>query len=90
MTQQAGLLQRHHFESGKAVFELNDSSHHDHLVCLDCGRVEEFYDAEIEKRQLRVAKERGFSIREHSLYIYATCARQSCPHRGTGDVQGDI
>ncbi|MGB8435570.1 MAG: ferric iron uptake transcriptional regulator [Burkholderiales bacterium] len=87
--EQAGLLQRHHFESGKAVFELNDSSHHDHLVCLDCGRVEEFYDSEIEKRQLRVAKERGFSIREHSLYIYATCTRQDCPHRQSGDVHTD-
>jgi Fur family transcriptional regulator, ferric uptake regulator len=79
--EQAGLLQRHHFESGKAVFELNDSSHHDHLVCLDCGRVEEFYDSEIEKRQTRVAKERGFSIREHSLYIYAECTRENCPYR---------
>jgi Fur family ferric uptake transcriptional regulator len=87
--EQAGLLQRHHFESGKAVFELNDSSHHDHLVCLDCGRVEEFYDSEIEKRQLRVARERGFSIREHSLYLYATCTRQDCPHRQSSDVGAD-
>jgi len=87
--EQAGLLQRHHFESGKAVFELNDSSHHDHLVCLDCGRVEEFYDAEIEKRQLRVAKERGFAIREHSLYIYASCTRQDCPHRAAGEAHGE-
>src|SRR5262245_9503557 len=66
--EQASLLQRHHFESGKAVFELNNASHHDHLVCMQCGRVEEFYDAEIEKRQNRIAKERGFNIREHSLY----------------------
>ncbi len=87
--EQAGLLQRHHFESGKAVFELNDSSHHDHLVCLDCGKVEEFYDADIEKRQLRVAKERGFTIREHSLYIYATCNRQDCAHRPADDAHGD-
>jgi Fur family ferric uptake transcriptional regulator len=84
--EQAGLLQRHHFESGKAVFELNDSSHHDHLVCLDCGRVEEFYDPEIEKRQLRVAKDRGFAIRDHSLYIYASCTRPECPHRPARDV----
>ena len=88
--EQAGLLQRHHFESGKAVFELNDSSHHDHLVCLDCGRVEEFYDAEIEKRQLRVAKEHGFAIREHSLYIYASCTRQDCPHRAAGEAGGEM
>ena len=51
--EQAGLLVRHHFESGKAVFELNQGTHHDHLVCLQCGRVEEFYDAEIEKRQIK-------------------------------------
>jgi Fur family transcriptional regulator, ferric uptake regulator len=79
--EQAGLLQRHHFESGKAVFELNDSSHHDHLVCLTCGRVEEFYDAEIEKRQLKIAKERGFAITEHALYLYADCTKQRCPYR---------
>ena len=54
--EQAGLLVRHHFESGKAVFELNEGKHHDHLVCMQCGRVEEFYDAEIEKRQMKVAQ----------------------------------
>jgi Fur family ferric uptake transcriptional regulator len=53
--EQAGLLQRHHFESGKSIFELNEGQHHDHLVCLQCGRVEEFYDAAIEKRQIKVA-----------------------------------
>ena len=67
--EQAGILARHHFESGKAVFELNEGKHHDHLVCLQCGLVEEFFDAEIEKRQSRIAKERGFTIREHSLYL---------------------
>ncbi|MCL4800657.1 MAG: ferric iron uptake transcriptional regulator [Burkholderiales bacterium] len=79
--EQAGLLERHHFESGRAVFELKDSKHHDHLVCLECGRVEEFYDPEIEKRQMRIAKDRGFSIRDHSLYLYADCIRPDCPHR---------
>jgi Fur family ferric uptake transcriptional regulator len=79
--EQAGLLKRHHFESGKAVFELNDSSHHDHLVCLQCGRVEEFYDAEIEKRQGRIAKERGFAIRDHALALYADCIKPDCPNR---------
>jgi Fur family transcriptional regulator, ferric uptake regulator len=79
--EQAGLLQRHHFESGKAVFELNQGGHHDHLVCLQCGRVEEFYDAEIEKRQERVARERGFSIHEHSLSLYADCTKPNCPHK---------
>lgn len=79
--EQAGLLQRHFFESGKAVFELNEGGHHDHLVCLQCGRVEEFYDAEIEKRQNEVAKSRGFSISEHSLYLYADCLIPDCPNR---------
>jgi Fur family ferric uptake transcriptional regulator len=79
--EQAGLLSRNHFESGKAVFELNEGSHHDHLVCLDCSRVEEFYDEEIERRQHQVAKERGFTIAEHSLALYAHCTKQDCPHR---------
>ncbi len=79
--EQAGILQRHHFESDKAVFELNEGSHHDHLVCIQCGRVEEFYDAEIEKRQVRVATERGFAIREHSLQLYAECIKPNCPHK---------
>lgn len=79
--EQAGLLMRHHFESGKAVFELNEGSHHDHLVCLQCGRVEEFFDAEIERRQAKIAKDRGFSIHDHSLYIYADCTKDRCPHK---------
>jgi Fur family ferric uptake transcriptional regulator len=82
--EQAGLLQRLHFESGKAVFELNDSNHHDHLVCLQCGRVEEFVDDEIERRQVRVAADRGFAIRAHSLAIYADCQKSDCPHRRSG------
>jgi Fur family ferric uptake transcriptional regulator len=79
--EQAGLVSRHHFESGRAVYELNQGGHHDHLVCLQCGRVEEFYDPEIEKRQARIARERGFMIREHSLYLYADCTKSECPHR---------
>ncbi len=79
--EQAGLLVRHHFESGKAVYELNQGGHHDHLVCLQCGRVEEFYDKAIEKRQIAVAKERGFAIHEHSLHIYAECTKANCPHK---------
>lgn len=81
--EQAGLLVRHHFESGRAVFELNQGGHHDHLVCLQCGRVEEFFDPEIEKRQLKVAKERGFAIAEHALYLYAECLKPNCPYRKT-------
>lgn len=79
--EQAGLLERHHFESGKAVFELTSDKHHDHLVCLQCGRVEEFYDADIEKRQIKIAKDRGFSLQEHSLALYADCIKAECPHR---------
>jgi Fur family ferric uptake transcriptional regulator len=79
--EQSGLLQRHHFESGKAIFELNEGQHHDHLVCVDCGRVEEFYDAAIEKRQQKVAEERGFTVREHALYLYVECKKSGCPHR---------
>ena len=79
--EQAGLLTRSNFESGKAVFELNEGSHHDHLVCLDCGRVEEFFDAEIESRQQAIAKERGFRLQEHSLAMYGSCTTENCPHR---------
>ena len=79
--EQAGLLIRHHFESGKAVFELNQGGHHDHLVCIQCGRVEEFVDPEIERRQTKIAKERGFTIHEHSLHIYADCTKPNCPHK---------
>ena len=82
--EQAGLLKRNNFESGKSVFELNEGSHHDHLVCLQCGRVEEFYDAEIERRQHRIADERGFSLHDHSLSLYADCTKRDCPHRPTG------
>jgi len=79
--EQAGLLVRHHFESGKAVYELNEGGHHDHLVCLQCGRVEEFYDSEIEKRQQKVARDRGFTIHDHQLYLYVDCIKTQCPHR---------
>lgn len=79
--EQAGLLTRSNFESGKAVFELNEGHHHDHLVCLDCGRVEEFFDSEIERRQKLIAKERGFALQEHSLAMYGSCTKEDCPHR---------
>lgn len=79
--EQAGLLVRHHFESDKAVFELNQGGHHDHLVCMQCGRVEEFFDEAIEKRQMAIAKEHGFEIREHSLHLYVDCVKADCPHK---------
>ena len=79
--EQAGILSRNHFESGKAVFELNEGKHHDHLVCVDCGRVEEFFDAEIEKRQKSVAQTRGFELQDHALALYAICTKKNCPHK---------
>jgi Fur family ferric uptake transcriptional regulator len=79
--EQAGLLTRSNFESGKSVFELNEGQHHDHLVCLSCGRVEEFFDPEIEKRQRAVAEARGFELHDHSLALYARCVKTDCPHR---------
>jgi Fur family ferric uptake transcriptional regulator len=88
--EQAGLLSRHHFESGKAVFELNEGGHHDHLVCLQCGHVEEFFDSEIERRQDAIARERGFAIHEHSLQLYAYCNRPNCPNRKGAGVRGAI
>jgi Fur family ferric uptake transcriptional regulator len=79
--EQAGLLLRSNFESGKSVFELNEGQHHDHLVCLTCGRVEEFYDAQIEQRQRAVAQQRGFERHDNSLALYADCTKPNCEHR---------
>ena len=79
--EQAGLLTRSNFESGKSVFELNEGQHHDHLVCLSCGRVEEFFDAEIEQRQRAIAQERGFELHDHALALYAHCIKIGCEFR---------
>ncbi|MGE0582445.1 MAG: ferric iron uptake transcriptional regulator [Steroidobacteraceae bacterium] len=77
----AGLVVRHHFENGMAVFELNEGTHHDHIVCLDCGKVEEFVDSGIEERQTAAATRLGFEIRDHSLILYGHCRRPNCPSR---------
>lgn len=77
----AGLVSRHHFENGMAVFELNRGDHHDHLVCVDCGAVSEFIDVEIEERQRTVAREHGFELQDHSMILYGRCA--DCRTRGT-------
>ena len=82
----AEILSRSHFEGGKAVFELNAGQHHDHLVCLDCGKVEEFYDAEIEQRQHAVAANKGFAIADHALSLYAHCKTDACPHRPSAET----
>ena len=79
--EQAGLLIRHHFEGDKSVFELNHGKHHDHIVCLQCGKVEEFYDAVIESRQKKAAADLGFSVKDHSLYIYADCIKPKCKNK---------
>ena len=70
---QAGLLLRSHFDSDRVMFELNEGTHHDHLVCLKCGRVDEFYDAEIERRQRALATTMGFELQEHELALYGVC-----------------
>ncbi len=80
--EQAGILNRSQFEGGKSVYELDVGQHHDHIVCLDCGQVEEFYDPEIEIRQQAVAKAKGFTITDHALSLYATCNKAHCPNRG--------
>ena len=72
--EQAGILSRSHFESGKAVYELNEGRHHDHFVCTSCGKVEEFYDAEIESRQQIVATAKGWSVQDHAMSLYGLCA----------------
>jgi Fur family ferric uptake transcriptional regulator len=74
----AGLVTRHNFEGGHAVFELERGRHHDHLVCVVCGKVEEFVDNTIEKRQREIAKEHGFEIVDHSLIIYGHCGNPKC------------
>lgn len=74
----AGLVNRHHFEGGQAVFELNHGQHHDHLVCVKCGKVVEFFDETIEDRQKQIAKDNGFTITEHSLILYGYCNSSEC------------
>ena len=71
--EQAGLVTRHHFESGQSVFELNEGKHHDHILCIKCGKVDEFVDKIIEERQQLIAKEKGYEMTDHSLYIYGMC-----------------
>jgi len=81
----AGLVKRHNFEGGSAVFELDDGGHHDHIVCLECGRVEEFVDEVIEDRQKAIADNLGYKISDHSLILYGSCARHECPHKEGDD-----
>jgi len=88
----AGLVKRHHFEGGQSVFELDQGEHHDHILCLECGRIEEFCDEDIERRQRAIAQRLGFELAEHCLILYGHCSRPDClyrppPDSGDGDPQ---
>ena len=72
--EQAGLVTRHHFEGGHSVFELNEGEHHDHILCVKCGKVDEFVDKVIEERQQKIAEEKGYNMTDHSLYIFGICS----------------
>jgi Fur family ferric uptake transcriptional regulator len=77
----AGLVTRHHFEGATAVFELNEGEHHDHIVCLDCGKVEEFMDAGIEERQRLVSNKMQYELKDHAMILYGRCRRPNCPSK---------
>ena len=77
----AGILNRHHFEGGKSVFEISNKKHHDHIVCLDCGRVIEFEDEIIEERQNEIASKHNINLTNHSLYLYGKCMKEQCEHK---------
>ena len=79
----AGLVERHHFEGGTSIFELNRGRHHDHIICVLCGRVEEFVDETIEKKQKEVAKQKGYELADHSLTIYGRCVDPNCAYKPT-------
>ena len=74
----AGLVMRHHFEGGQAVFELDRGKHHDHLICIKCGKIVEFVNSSIEEQQNKIAEENGFKITDHSLIIYGECNNPDC------------
>ncbi len=81
----AGLVERHRFEDGYSVFELNRGGHHDHIVCVTCGKVKEFVDDTIEQRQREIAEDKGYEIGDHSLIIYGRCRDPGCPNHGKAD-----
>lgn len=88
--EQTGLLKRSSFRSDKTLYEFDDGHHHDHLVCLDCGKVEEFRDEAIEQRQALVARERGLRLQEHSLVLYGLCTKPDCQSRPARLCVGEV
>ena len=77
----AGLVERHNFDAGHSVFELARGDHHDHIVCIDCGKVSEFTDETIEQRQEKIASDLGFQLEDHSLYLYGRCQKTDCSNK---------
>ena len=73
--EKAGILNKSTFDDGRAIYEINEGPHHDHIVCVDCGNVEEFVDEEIEKRQKKIANQKGYSLKSHSLVLYGSCSK---------------
>ena len=80
---EAGMLHKSTFDAGKAVFELNRGHHHDHLVCVRCGKVEEFYDEAIETRQQEIARQHGFRLVDHAMALYGLCSKPECQAAGS-------
>jgi len=79
--EQAGLLTKQHFDENRAFFELSEHEHHDHLVCLDCGHVQEFCDDLIEQQQNTIATQYGFKLQSHELLLYGHCMKQECQYK---------
>ena len=79
--EKVGILAKSTFDDGKAVFEINQGRHHDHLICMECGEVEEFVDEEIERRQKQIAIKKGFTLKNHSLALYGSCNKPDCVHK---------
>lgn len=87
---EAGIVTRHNFEGGKSVFELTQQHHHDHLICLDCGKVIEFSDESIETRQKNIAERHGIKLSNHSLYLYGHCSKKTIVMKTTWGIQPGI
>lgn len=72
--EQAGILVKHHFEGGQAIFELETGEHHDHLICMNCNKIVEFYDEKLEADQQKIAEQHGFELEEHNMVLYGVCS----------------